>query len=36
LRFVLRLELPEGTVDSEQIAKLNEALAKVSAKLKLG
>jgi hypothetical protein len=35
LRFVVRLELPTGTATPEQIAKLNEALAKVTAKLKL-
>ena len=35
LKFVVRIELPDGTVDSELVARLNEALAKVSAKLKL-
>jgi hypothetical protein len=35
LRFVLRLELADRTADSERVAKLRDALAKVSAKLKL-
>lgn len=35
LRFVVRLELPDDSASPEQITKLNEALAKVSAKLKL-
>ena len=35
LRFVLRVEVAEGTVASDSIAKLNNALAKVSRKLRL-
>ena len=35
LRFVVRVELSEDTTDSEQVTTLNEALAKVSDKLKL-
>ena len=35
LRFVVRVELSEETTDSEQVANLNEALAKVSDKLRL-
>ena len=35
LRFVIRVELSEETTDSEQVATVNEALAKVSAKLRI-
>jgi len=35
LRFVLRVELPDGTTDPDQIAKLIDVLAKVSPKLRL-
>ena len=35
IRFVVRVELSEGTTNSEQVDALNEALAKVSDKLKL-
>lgn len=35
LSFVLRIELPDGTMDLDQIAKLNVALEKVSPKLRL-
>jgi hypothetical protein len=35
LRFTLRVELFDGTVTPEQVARLNDILAKVSAKLRL-
>ena len=35
LRFVLRVELPDGPMDTEQMARLNEALVKVSPDLRL-
>lgn len=35
LRFVLRVELAEGSAASDKLAQLNEALTKVSKKLRL-
>jgi len=36
LRFVLRVELPDGAVTPERVAGLNEALARLPGRLKLG
>ena len=36
LRFILRVELPDGAVPPEHVARLNEALARLPGGLRLG